>query len=122
MLCGAKIGMEKYHGHGSHLWGLSAPDHSAQLRKAVIPSTIGTTIEWYDFFIYGVTAGLIFGECPTTRAETSRWSTTTKPREIHSLILTSFSTRSSTKRSRQATQLPFNVEPAPSNSNLETAS
>ena len=33
----------------------SASDHSAQLRKAVIASTIGTTIEWYDFFIYGTT-------------------------------------------------------------------
>jgi metabolite-proton symporter len=42
--------------------GLSAPDHSAQLRKAVIASTIGTTIEWYDFFIYGTAAGLIFGK------------------------------------------------------------
>ena len=29
---------------------LSASDHSKQLRKAVIASTIGTTIEWYDFF------------------------------------------------------------------------
>jgi hypothetical protein len=40
---------------------LSASDHSVQLRKAVIASTIGTTIEWYDFFIYGTAAGLIFG-------------------------------------------------------------
>src|SRR5690348_4339099 len=42
--------------------GLSSSDHSAHLRKAVIASTIGTTIEWYDFFIYGTTAGLIFGK------------------------------------------------------------
>jgi hypothetical protein len=42
--------------------GLSASEHSAQLRKAVIASTIGTTIEWYDFFIYGTAAGLIFGK------------------------------------------------------------
>jgi metabolite-proton symporter len=42
--------------------GLSTSDHSAQLRKAVIASTIGTTIEWYDFFIYGTAAGLIFGK------------------------------------------------------------
>ena len=28
---------------------LSEAEHSAQLRKAVIASTIGTTIEWYDF-------------------------------------------------------------------------
>ena len=30
------------------------------LRKAVIAATVGTTIEWYDFFIYGTAAGLIF--------------------------------------------------------------
>ena len=41
---------------------LSASDHSKQLRKAVIASTIGTAIEWYDFFIYGIAAGLIFGK------------------------------------------------------------
>jgi metabolite-proton symporter len=42
--------------------GLSESDHSAQLRKAVIASTIGTAIEWYDFFLYGTAAGLIFGK------------------------------------------------------------
>jgi metabolite-proton symporter len=42
--------------------GLSTSEHSAHLRKAVIASTIGTTIEWYDFFIYGTAAGLIFGK------------------------------------------------------------
>jgi MFS family permease len=41
---------------------LSASDHSTQLRKAVIASTIGTAIEWYDFFIYGIAAGLVFGK------------------------------------------------------------
>jgi metabolite-proton symporter len=41
---------------------MSADDHSAQLRKAVIASTIGTTIEWYDFFLYGTAAGLVFGK------------------------------------------------------------
>jgi metabolite-proton symporter len=41
---------------------LSPEDHSAQLRKAVIASTIGTTIEWYDFFLYGTAAGLVFGK------------------------------------------------------------
>jgi MFS family permease len=39
---------------------LSEVEHSAQLRKAVIAATVGTTIEWYDFFIYGTAAGLIF--------------------------------------------------------------
>src|SRR5471032_2509416 len=41
---------------------MSASEHSAQLRKAVIASTIGTAIEWYDFFLYGTAAGLIFGK------------------------------------------------------------
>jgi len=36
-------------------------DHARQLRKAVIASTIGTTIEWYDFFLYSTAAGLVFG-------------------------------------------------------------
>jgi metabolite-proton symporter len=40
--------------------GISDSEHSAQLRKAVIAATIGTTIEWYDFFIYGTAAGLVF--------------------------------------------------------------
>ena len=37
-------------------------EHSVQLRKAVIASTIGTAIEWYDFFLYGTAAGLVFGK------------------------------------------------------------
>jgi MFS family permease len=41
---------------------LSAQQHSAELRKAVIAATVGTTIEWYDFFIYGTAAGLVFGK------------------------------------------------------------
>src|SRR5205085_1989744 len=45
---------------GSAVEGLSAGEHSAQLRRAVIASTVGTTIEWYDFFIYGTVTGLVF--------------------------------------------------------------
>ena len=41
---------------------LSAADHSRELRKAVIAATVGTTIEWYDFFIYGTAAGLVFSK------------------------------------------------------------
>ena len=41
---------------------LSAADHSRELRKAVIAATVGTTIEWYDFFLYGTAAGLVFGK------------------------------------------------------------
>jgi MFS family permease len=41
---------------------LSEFEHRRQLRRAVIASTIGTTIEWYDFFIYGTVTGLVFGK------------------------------------------------------------
>ena len=41
---------------------LSEADHSSQLRKAIVASTIGTAIEWYDFFLYGTAAGLVFGK------------------------------------------------------------
>jgi metabolite-proton symporter len=41
---------------------LPEAEHSVQLRKAVIASTIGTAIEWYDFFLYGTAAGLVFGK------------------------------------------------------------
>ncbi|MBS0325538.1 MAG: MHS family MFS transporter [Proteobacteria bacterium] len=30
------------------------------LRRVVIASVVGTTIEWYDFFLYGIVAGLVF--------------------------------------------------------------
>jgi hypothetical protein len=33
--------------------GLSEADHRSQLRRALIASTVGTTIEWYDFLLYG---------------------------------------------------------------------
>jgi MFS family permease len=41
---------------------LSDARHAAELRKAVIAATVGTTIEWYDFFLYGTAAGLVFGK------------------------------------------------------------
>ena len=31
-----------------------------QLRRVVVASMIGATIEWYDFFLYGVVAGIVF--------------------------------------------------------------
>jgi MFS family permease len=45
----------------------------AELRRAVIASTIGTTIEWYDFFLYSTAAGLVFGKLffPQTNALTA---------------------------------------------------
>jgi len=41
---------------------LSEADHRAQLRRAVIASTIGTTIEWYDFLLYSTMTGLVFAK------------------------------------------------------------
>jgi MFS family permease len=37
-------------------------EHRAQLRRAVIASTVGTTIEWYDFLLYGTVTALVFGK------------------------------------------------------------
>src|SRR5689334_8891837 len=41
---------------------LSELEHGVQLRRAVIASTIGTTIEWYDFFLYSTVTGLVFAK------------------------------------------------------------
>src|SRR3954463_12320424 len=37
-------------------------EQRAHLRRAVIASTIGTTIEWYDFFLYSIVTGLVFAK------------------------------------------------------------
>jgi metabolite-proton symporter len=41
---------------------LTPSEHSLQLRRAVIASTIGTAIEWYDFFLYSTVTGLVFAK------------------------------------------------------------
>jgi metabolite-proton symporter len=41
---------------------LPADEHGIQLRRAVIASTIGTAIEWYDFFLYSTVTGLVFAK------------------------------------------------------------
>ena len=41
---------------------ISEADHGRQLRRAIIASTVGTTIEWYDFLLYSVVTGLVFGK------------------------------------------------------------
>ncbi|MGV6994350.1 MFS transporter [Desulfovibrio sp. QI0430] len=33
-----------------------------EMRKVVIASLLGATIEWYDFFLYGVVAGIVFNK------------------------------------------------------------
>lgn len=39
---------------------ISSQEHRSQVRKAAVASTIGTTIEWYDYFLYGAAAALVF--------------------------------------------------------------
>lgn len=46
----------------SNLIPLSSDEHRVQLRRAVIASTIGTAIEWYDFFLYSTVTGLVFAK------------------------------------------------------------
>src|SRR6201990_2010714 len=41
---------------------LSPSEHLVQLRRAVLASTIGTAIEWYDFFLYSTVTGLVFAK------------------------------------------------------------
>mgnify|MGYP000052919584 CR=1 FL=1 len=36
-------------------------DRRSLKRRAVVASTVGTTIEWYDFFLYNTAAALVFG-------------------------------------------------------------
>ncbi|MFF9405333.1 MFS transporter [Streptomyces anandii] len=40
----------------------SAPPEPANLPRIVAASLIGTTIEWYDFFLYGSAAALVFNK------------------------------------------------------------
>jgi metabolite-proton symporter len=41
---------------------LSPSEHLIQLRRAVVAATIGTAIEWYDFFLYSTVTGLVFAK------------------------------------------------------------
>jgi metabolite-proton symporter len=41
---------------------LTDAQHRGQLLRAVIASTVGTTIEWYDFFLYSLASGLVFAK------------------------------------------------------------
>ena len=40
---------------------MSQDEHRRQLRRALVASTVGTTIEWYDFLLYGTVSALVFG-------------------------------------------------------------
>src|ERR1700757_3468127 len=40
---------------------LSDVEHRTQLHRALVASTVGTTIEWYEFLLYGQVSALVFG-------------------------------------------------------------
>jgi MFS family permease len=48
---------------------ISDAEHGRQLRRAVLASTIGTAIEWYDFFLYSTVTGLVFAQLYFPRAD-----------------------------------------------------
>ncbi|WP_234471680.1 MFS transporter [Erwinia sp. S43] len=35
---------------------------SGNLRRVTVSSLFGSTIEWYDFFLYGTVAGMVFNK------------------------------------------------------------
>src|SRR6185295_8360522 len=39
---------------------LTETEHRRHLRRAVLAATVGTAIEWYDFFLYSTVTGLVF--------------------------------------------------------------
>lgn len=45
---------------GGHVESDAERDH--RLRTVVAASLLGTTVEWYDFFLYATAAGLVFNK------------------------------------------------------------
>src|SRR5437762_7527276 len=48
---------------------ITAGERRRQLRRAVVAGTIGTAIEWYDFFLYSTITGLVFARLFFPRAD-----------------------------------------------------
>jgi len=44
----------------ANLTTFTETEHRRHLRRAVLASTVGTAIEWYDFFLYSIVTGLVF--------------------------------------------------------------
>ncbi|MGO4835252.1 MFS transporter, partial [Rhizobiaceae sp. 2RAB30] len=47
----------------------SEQEHGRQLQRAILASTVGTAIEWYDFFLYSTVTGLVFAQLFFPRSE-----------------------------------------------------
>src|SRR5437016_4555847 len=48
---------------------IDQPERRRQLRRAVLAGTIGTAIEWYEFFLYSTVTGLVFARLYFPRAD-----------------------------------------------------
>src|SRR5438270_13637946 len=46
----------------SILASMSPEDRRKQMMRAVVASTVGTSIEWYDYFLYGTMTALVFAK------------------------------------------------------------
>ena len=47
-------------------------EQRSSLTRVIAASMIGTTIEWYDFFLYGTAAALVFNRLFNPRPERRR--------------------------------------------------
>jgi metabolite-proton symporter len=56
----ARTGRFTHEGVGDGPRGEDAAIRRGQMRRALVASTVGTSIEWYDFFLYGTAAALVF--------------------------------------------------------------
>ncbi len=45
---------------GASVSTVEAAPSGVQRRRAVVASTVGTTVEWYDFFLYNTASALVF--------------------------------------------------------------
>src|ERR1700742_1313302 len=48
---------------------MTQAEQRRQLRRAVLASTVGTAIEWYDFFLYSTVTGLVFAKLYFPKAD-----------------------------------------------------
>jgi metabolite-proton symporter len=55
-------GRPAWAGNGSRSGGEEDRIRRGQVRRALVAGTVGTAIEWYDFFLYGTAAALVFPE------------------------------------------------------------